>query len=373
MALAEIRQEGDRADQDVRWPWYSRRVALDLFDIETARVLATRSVERARERGALGALPLSLGSLATMHILDGHLDTASRVLDESDVITDAIGERRVGATRLLIAGLRGNEEEFARLAETGDAEAMARSEGLVLTFGEHARAVLYNGLGRYEQAVAPAQSASARDELDASVRSMPELVEAAARCGDMDLAREAMDQLAERTQAAGTDWALGIQARARALVVDDEHAQVLYLDAIERLDRCGVAPELARAHLLYGEWLRRAGRRVEARDQLRTAHDMLTEIGMDAYAERSRRELAATGEKVRRRRPETVDELTAQERQIAEMARDGRSNPEIATQLFVSARTVEWHLRKVFAKLGISSRRELAAVLPEPQFTGRGA
>jgi DNA-binding CsgD family transcriptional regulator/tetratricopeptide (TPR) repeat protein len=365
IALSAVREEGERPEQDVRWPWYSRRVALDLFDYETAYMLATRSVQRARERGALGVLPLALGSLATMHILDGHLDAAASVLDESDVITDAIRETRTGSTRLLLAGLGGNEAVFSRVVEAAEAEAHARYEGWVLTFSEHARAILYNGLGRYESALPAAESASARDELDASVRSLPELVEAAARSGDIDLARAAIERLTERTQAAGTEWALGIEARARALVDADPAAEGLYLEAIDRLGRVRIAPELARAHLLYGEWLRRVGRRVDARDHLRTAHDLLSTIGMEAFAERARRELAATGERVRRRRPETFDELTAQERQIGEMARDGQTNPAIATQLFVSSRTVEWHLRKVFAKLGISSRTELSVVLAE--------
>jgi DNA-binding CsgD family transcriptional regulator len=198
------------------------------------------------------------------------------------------------------------------------------------------------------------------------MRSVPELVEAAVRCGRDELAAEALGHLIHATQAAGTEWALGLEARSRALVGTYADVDELYREAIDRLGRCRIAPEQARAHLLYGEWLRRAGRRGDAREQLRRAHDMLTAIGMEAFAERARRELAATGEKVRRRVAETRDELTAQEMQIAELARDGHSNPEIAAQLFLSARTVEWHLRKVFAKLGISSRRELDTALPEP-------
>jgi DNA-binding CsgD family transcriptional regulator len=306
-----------------------------------------------------------------MHILDGHLDAATSVLDESDGITDAIGETRIGATRLLIAALRGDEDEFSRLAEVATAQATARNEGIVLTLGEHARAVLNNGLSRYEVALAAAQSACEQDELDATARALPEVVEAATRCGRGEVAAGALAALAERTQAVGTDWALGMEARTRALVSAGSEAHTLYAEATERLTRCKIAPELARAHLLHGEWLRREGHRVEARHDLRTAYDMLAAIGMHGFAERARRELAATGEKVRRRQRDATDELTAQERQIAEMARDGHSNPQIATQLFVSPRTVEWHLRKVFTKLGVSSRRELADALPEIQFTGR--
>ena len=198
-----------------------------------------------------------------------------------------------------------------------------------------------------------------------SVWALPELVEAATRAGDAELARDALERLAETTQPAGTDFALGIEARCRALLSDGAAADDLYREAIERLGRTRLRPELARAHLLYGEWLRREGRRVDAREQLRTAHDLFDAIGMEAFAERARRELLATGEKVRKRSPETRDELTPQEEQIARLARDGLSNPEIGAQLFVSARTVEWHLRKVFAKLGITSRRQLRTALPE--------
>jgi ATP/maltotriose-dependent transcriptional regulator MalT len=198
-----------------------------------------------------------------------------------------------------------------------------------------------------------------------SMWALPDLVEAAARVGDTELAHEALTRLAETTQPAGTDVALGIEARSRAVLTNGDNADLLYREAIERLGRTQVRPELARAQLLYGEWLRRRGRRGDARQQLRTAHDLFTAIGMEAFAMRARRELAATGEKARKRSPETRQELTGQEEQIARLARDGLSNPEIGSQLFLSARTVEWHLRKVFTKLDISSRRQLRVALPE--------
>jgi ATP/maltotriose-dependent transcriptional regulator MalT len=225
-----------------------------------------------------------------------------------------------------------------------------------------AAAVLYNGLGRYEEATSAARHA-ASDTLSPtlSMWALPELVEAAARGGDVELAREALGRLAETTQPSGTDWALGVEARSRALVSDSATAEKLHLEAIDRLRRTQLRPELARAHLLYGEWLRREGRRSDAREQLRTAHRLFADIGMEAFAERARRELVATGETVRRRSAETRDELTPQEEQIVRLARDGLSNPEIGAQLFLSSRTVEWHLRKVYMKLGISSRRELWA------------
>jgi DNA-binding CsgD family transcriptional regulator len=367
LALRAVGEEGNSSEQDPRWPWYARRVALDLLDDKTGRALATRSVQLVRDRGALGVLPLALGALATMHTIEGRFDAAQGALDESDAVDDAIGEARIGSGRLALAGLRGDEALLSRLADAAEAEATTRGEGTVLTYAEHSRAILYNGLGRYESALPAAQSASSRDELGASVRSLPELVEAANRCGNIEVAVEALERLTERTQATGTEWALGLEARSRALVSCDGETEELYLEAIDRLGRCRVAPERARAYLLYGEWLRRAGRRVDARRQLRTAHDMLAAIGMSAFADRARRELAATGEKVRRHRPESRDELTAQEVHIAQLARDGHSNPEIAAQLFLSPRTVEWHLRKVFGKLGISSRRELDAALPDAE------
>ena len=230
------------------------------------------------------------------------------------------------------------------------------------TYAHWAAAVLCNGLARYEEAAAAARRATSNTfEYWVSVWALPELVEAAARVGDTELARGALERLTETTQPSGTDFALGIEARSRALLSNGAAAEELYREAIERLSRTELRPELARAHLVYGEWLRREGRRVDAREQLRTAHHMFAAIGMEAFAERTRRELVATGETVRKRSAEARDELTPQEEQIVRLARDGLSNPEIGAQLFLSSRTVEWHLRKVYMKLGISSRRELWA------------
>jgi ATP/maltotriose-dependent transcriptional regulator MalT len=222
-----------------------------------------------------------------------------------------------------------------------------------------------NGLGRYKEALAAAVEASEHTpELHIATWALSELVEAATRTGNNELATSGLARLSEHTEASDADWALGIHARSSALVTERDAAELLYREAIERLRRTPLRPELARAHLLYGEWLRREGRRVDAREQLRSAHDMLQGMGMEAFAERARRELVATGESVRKRNADTRDDLTPQEEQIARLARDGLSNPEIGAQLFLSPRTVEWHLRKVFAKLGISSRRQLRAVLP---------
>jgi DNA-binding CsgD family transcriptional regulator len=226
-------------------------------------------------------------------------------------------------------------------------------------------AVLYNGLARYAEAAAAARRATS-DPLEpwASMWSLPELVEAAARTGDAELARDAFERLVETTQPSGTDFALGVEARSRALLSEGPAADRFYREAIDRFGRTQLRPELARGHLLYGEWLRREGRRLDAREELRTAHELLVAIGMEAFAERAARELLATGEKVRKRTDDTRGQLTAQEGQIAVLARDGLSNPEIGAQLFISPRTVEYHLHKVFAKLAISSRSELSLVLP---------
>jgi DNA-binding CsgD family transcriptional regulator len=362
-ALSAVRDEGRGAVQDVRWPWFARRVAPELFDDEAWHELATRSVQVTRDRGALGVLPLALNFLATIRTFEGELDVADTLLAEADGITEAAGTARIVFGRLLLAGFRGDDAAASELVEAGESVAMARSEGVVTTYSEHARAVLYNGLGRYKAALGPAEAASAQDDLGLSGWSLPELVEAAARSGETDVAADALERLTERTRAAGTDWALGVEARTRALLSEGPPAEALYLEAVERLGRARLATERARAHLLYGEWLRREGRRVDAREQLRIAHDELAAIGMQAFADRARRELAATGEKAPKRRPETRDDLTAQEAQIAELAREGHSNPEIGAQLFLSPRTVEWHMRKVYAKLAISSRRDLDVAL----------
>ncbi len=362
-ALSAVRNQGGRPGQDVRWPGSGRRVAPDLFDDDAWHELGTRNVQIARDAGALAVLPLALNYLATMRTFEGNLQAAAALLDEADAIAGATGTAPIVFGRLLLAGFGGDETQASALIEASEAAATARGEGVVLTVGELARAVLHNGLGHYQAALDPAQSASTQDELMFSVWSLPELVEAAARCGRTELAADAVERLCERTQAAGTELALGIEAWSRALLSDGERAERLYRGAIQRLGGTRMRPALARAHLLYGEWLRRENRRGAARDQLRIAYDGLTAMGMEAFAERARRELLATGETVHKRTVQARYELTAQEVQIARLASNGLSNPEIAAQLFLSTRTVEWHLRKVFSKLGISSRRELGRAL----------
>jgi DNA-binding CsgD family transcriptional regulator len=359
-ALRAYRDQDITTVEDVRWPGAARRIATEMLDDETWYDLVTRSVELARQRGALGVLPLALNNLAFVRIFTGELDAATPLLEEADAIADATDADRITFGWLMLAAFRGDETALSEHVEADKAKAIIRGEGLLPTVGKHASALMHNGLGRYDAALTAAKAASQPDAPMTTMLSLPELVEAANRCGDTALALDALERLTERTQAAGTEWALGIEARSRALLNDGPPAEELYHEAIDRLTRCRIAPERARTHLLYGEWLRRAARRVDARQQLRTAHDMLSDFGMDGFAERARRELIATGERPRKRNPETRSDLTAQEAQIAQLAREGYSNPEIGARLFLSPRTVEWHLGNVFTKLGIRSRRELA-------------
>ena len=299
-------------------------------------------------------------------VTSGDFAGAAALIAEADSVAAATGSGIAPYTTLRLLALRGREAEASALIASTIEQAAAGGQGLAAINAYWMAAVLYNGLGRYDEAAAAAQQATANTlEPYMSMWALPELVEAAARAGDAALARDALERLAESTRPCGTEWALGVEARSRALLRDGATAEKLYREAIDRLGRTQLRPELARAQLLYGEWLRRRGRRVDAREQLRTAHDLFLEIGMEAFAERARRELVATGGKVRKRSPETREELTAQEEQIARLACDGLSNPEIGAWLFLSARTVEWHLRKVFAKLGVSSRRQLQAALAD--------
>jgi ATP/maltotriose-dependent transcriptional regulator MalT len=303
--------------------------------------------------------------LSLLHVFEGKLSTAAALVEEIDSIIDATGSRRISVPKLMIAAWKGDEDRASKLIDEAQRDAVARGEGFVLTFAEHAHAVLHNALGHYATAFENAQRASAQDELHAAVWSLPEMVEAAVRSGKPELAADALERLRQRTQVAGTEWALGIEARCAALLSDDAIAEGLYREAIERLGHCRVTLDLARAHLLYGEWLRRRARRVDAREQLRSARASFVEMGAEAFAQRAGRELLATGETARKRTIETTDELTPHEARIARMARDGASNQDIATQLFVSRKTVEYHLHKVFSKLGISTRQQLSYVLPD--------
>jgi DNA-binding CsgD family transcriptional regulator/tetratricopeptide (TPR) repeat protein len=352
---------GIPVEDALRWGWMATAASIAVWDNDGTLAIATRVLQLVRDAGALAQLPIQLSALALARAWIGDLAGTASLVAESDSVVAATGSRFVPGAALRLWALQGRE------AEVSAAIGRAAAEGPgVAMYAHWASAVLYNGLARYEEAVRSArQATSTTVGYWVSEWALPELVEAAVRVGDVELARDALERLAETTQPAGTEFALGVEARSRAQLSDGSAADNLYRQAIDRLGRTQLRPELARGHLLYGEWLRREGRRVDAREQLRTAYDQFTAIGMEAFAERAGRELAATGENARKRSPDTRGELTPQERQIARLARDGLSNPEIGAQLFISARTVEWHLRTVFAKLGITSRKQLRTALPE--------
>ena len=356
-------------DDADRWLWVvgaraSGIIAMEVWDFEPWHALAARQTEVARDMGALVHLQFALTFLVVTHILRGELETARQLIEEDRLIAEATGNPPVAHTAMLLAAWRGQEAEGSELIEATVQEATARGLGRLVNSGKYASSVLYNGLGRHDAARDAAREAFERDPVGHGPLVVPELAEAASRTHDVVLVRAALEWLSERGRVTPTEWVLGMEARVRALLSDGDTADGFYRESIERLGRTSVRIELARGHLLYGEWLRRERRRVDAREQLRTAHEMLTTMGAEAFADRARRELLATGETARKRTVETRDELTAQEAQIARLARDGLSNPEIGTRLFISPRTVKYHLRKVFTKLDISSRSQLDRVLP---------
>jgi DNA-binding CsgD family transcriptional regulator len=358
-ALVEI-----SAEDVLRWGWMATGAAAALWDYEGLLDVAARTVELIRDAGALAQLPIPLAVLGASTVWSGDFAAATTLIAEADGVASATGIRMAPFTALRLRTLQGREADAADLITRTIEDAGEAGRGVAATNAHWVAAVLYNGLSRYDDALAAARQATA-DELALydSMWALPELVEAAARSGHPKVARRALERLAETTQPSGTDFGLGIEARCRAMLEEGSAAEEQYQEAIARLGRTPLRPELARAHLLFGEWLRREGMRIDAREQLHTAHDMCAAIGMEAFAERARRELVASGEKVRKRGADTRDELTPQEEQIARLARDGLSNPEIGAMLFLSPRTVEWHLRKVFAKLGIRSRSGLRTTL----------
>ena len=351
-------------DEVLRWGWMATFASTMVWDTETFQAISARHVQLVRDSGAVSQLPLHLWQLALLSMWTGDFAWAASLATESDSVAEATGRRIPPYTWLRLHALQGKEAEFFDVLTIATTNATSRRQGIV-TSGHWGAAILFNGLGRYEEAATEAGAAV----LDTVTRrpsmwALPELVEAAARCGDVERAHEAMAHLANTTQPCDTDFARGVEARCRALLAEGAAADELYRHAIDRLSRTRLRPDLARAHLLYGEWLRREGRRIDARLHLRTAHDLLSAMGMEAFAERARRELVGTGEKVRKHTDDARHQLTPQEEQIARLARDGMSNPAIGSQLFISARTVEWHLRKVFTKLDISSRNQLRSALP---------
>ena len=371
-ALSALSSESIRAKEGERWLWLVWPAVQILWDDKSWSLLSTRQVQFARDAGALGVLPVVLCHRALLQLHESDFAAAESRCEEAEAIAEATGgERRPPYMPLAIAAYRGREGEASTLAETSLRDVLRRGEGVGLIFVQWATAVLYNGLARYQDALAAAQRAFADPhELVFSTWAAVELIEAATRSGVPEHAAGALERLSQSTCASGTDWALGIQARSRALVSEGQAAEDLYRVAIDRLGRTHVRVDLVRAHLLYGEWLRRENRRTDAREQLRTAHQMFASMGADGFAERAARELLATGERVRKRTTHTPDQLTARENQIAQLAGHGLSNPEIAAQLFISRRTVEYHLHKIFTKLAINTRGQLHVVLANRRTEG---
>jgi DNA-binding CsgD family transcriptional regulator/tetratricopeptide (TPR) repeat protein len=351
------------------WLWLNSSraggaVALELWDVDSAHTLADRQVQAARDTGALVQFQFALNFVSRIHILRGDLAAAASAIDEQRMIAEATGRPSIGYTEMILAAWRGHEAPALESIEREAKRAAAGGLGRVVIFADCMRALLYNGIGRYELARDVARRAFERAQLAYDSVVLAELAEAASRTGDLALIQAALERVSEYSRAAPGDWVLGIEARVRALAGGDE-VERDYRDSIACLERARIRSELARSHLLFGEWLRREGRRVDAREQLRIAHEMLSAMGADAFAERARHELVATGERVRRRTDDTREDLTPQEQHIARLAVAGRTNPEIGAELFLSPRTVEWHLKKVFTKLGISSRRALRDALPQ--------
>jgi DNA-binding CsgD family transcriptional regulator len=360
-ALSAFDVSGLPVSEQLRWKWLATVSSVHLWDDASWEAISERHVQIARETGALGELPLALSQRVYVHLFAGDLTTASSLVDEILAATEATGSNLAPYGAVGLAALRGREPEAVSLITESRGDVTRRGEGIGLSVLDWAQAVLCNGLGRYEQARAAALRATEHPHnLSTSNWGMGELIEAAVRAGTPELAAGARSRLAEMARVSGTDWALGVAARSEALFVEDQRAEELYVEAVDRLDRSRMAVDLARAHLLYGEWLRRQRRRIDARRQLRTAHDLFSDFGMEAFAERARVELEATGEHARRRTVDSLAQLTPQETQISRLVAQGNTNREIAAQLFISPSTVEYHLRKAFRKLGVKSRTQLA-------------
>ena len=363
--------QGFSPADELRWMWPASSAALHLWDDEQWLLLSSRYVSLARAAGALSEMPLALSTRAMVLLFTGDLGAATSLVEEQQTVTEATGSQLAPYSGMFLAAMQGQRPVAENLIEITNRGALAKGEGISIAVAEWTRAVLHNGQGNYRAATAAAQQALHLQEYPElhypgiANWAAAELIEAASRSNMLDEAREAVEWITEMTSASATPWALGVQARSRALLASGDDADAAFGDAISWLEQTKVGAELARTHLLYGEWLRRERRRTDAREHLRTAHQMLETMGMESFAERSRHELLATGETARRRSAPDTHELTAQETLIAQLARDGLSNPEIGSRMFISARTVQYHLRKVFAKLDISSRSQLDRVLPQ--------
>ena len=361
-ALLAFRSQDISAEEGLSWLWLAGLAAMAVWDDETWHILASRHVKLARDAGALSELPLAIRWRILLHTHAGELEQGAALIAEAQAVADATGSQLGPHGALGVAAWRGHEAEATELIQATMDGMTSRGEGRGVT-SQYAAALLYNGLGRYDKALAAAELACEYDDIGVLGMVAHRAGRGGRPSGQPARASDALQRLSETTRASGTDWALGTEARSRALLSEGETAENCYREAIERLGRTRMRPAVARAHLLYGEWLRRENRRRDARAELRTAHGLFTTMGIEAFAERARRELLATGDTVRKPTVETASELTAQEAHIARLAVDGRTNVEIGAQVFLSTRTVEWHLGKVYTKLDVGSRRELRRAL----------
>ncbi len=365
-ALRAFRADDLGREERLRWLWLAGRAAALIWDYDSWDVLTARQIQAARDAGALTVLPLSLGTRAALHLFSGKLALAASVVEQVEAVADAIGNRPASYSALTVAAFRGREGDARQLIDASTMDFASRGDGLGLTIALWATAVLDNALARYQDAFAAAEEALEDPyEVWFSPLATVELVEAASRIGREDAAAPELERLVQGTSASGTEWACAVEARCRALLCHDEAAERLYREAIELLTPTALGFDLARTHLLYGEWLRRERRPRDAREQLRTAHGLFSGFGMEGFTERARTELHATGERVRKRTVQTGTDLTPREAQISQLVAQGATNPEIAAQLFISPGTVEYHLGKVFAKLGVKSRTQLAKLVLE--------
>jgi DNA-binding CsgD family transcriptional regulator len=363
-ALTAFGRDDLGTEEGLRWLWLAGRAAGYIWDYENWDRLTRRQARLARESGALNVLPVTLSTRAGVELFAGNLEEASSLMAEGEAIIAATDGRSVPYAPVALAAFRGREADALTLFRTSAEDFIARGEGMGLTLTQWAVAFLNNGLGHYDAALAAAEQATEDPhELWFSTWAMVELVEAAVRCGRRERAVTALHVLYETTRASGTPWARGIEARTRALLADGTDAETLYQEAIRLLAPTRLRVDLARTRLLYGEWLRRQRRRIDARTELHDAYELFSEFGMEAFAERARVELEATGEHARKRTVDTLRALTPQEAQISRMVAKGQSNREIAAQLYISASTVEYHLRKVFRKLDVRTRTQLAGQL----------
>jgi DNA-binding CsgD family transcriptional regulator len=358
-ALEALRSDDGSDHEDGRWLWMAAMVAVMLWDDESLYLVASRAVRRCRAAGALAPLPAALNAMAVVLVYAGEFSRAAEMIAEEDAIARATGAPQRPNARFVLAAWRGRESEALSINATAREDAIRRGEGATIGSSQITLACLHNGLGNYDDALAAAGHVYESDDFSYSSVALHELIEAAVRAGQPERAAVALERLTSRANASGTPQALGLAARSRAITITGPDAEEHYRKAIEWLSKCRLATYLARAHLVYGEWLRREGRRQDAREQLRTAHELLSTMGAEAFAERAARELRATGEHPRRRTAQPTDALTAQELHIARLVATGATNREVGAQLFLSPRTIEAHLRTIFQKLGVTSRRQI--------------